>query len=225
MKVLANNFVYLSNIESSILQNLRYASSDNFVGCKINGYNANKVIVKEKAALRLKDVQKYLINKGYTLVIYDAYRPRTAIQHFIKWSQNDDISTKKYYYPTLDKKTLFAKGYISLKSDHCKGYTFDHTIMPLQSSLKKISISERILKNGDKISFLDDGTLDMGTSFDCFHEASHHNSDLISEVAKNNRKILESTMQKFGFSTIASEWWHYTLSDVDDAEDYDFPIE
>lgn len=225
MKVLANNFVYLSNIESSILQNLRYASSDNFVGCKISGYNANKVIIKEKAALRLKDVQKYLMGKGYTLVIYDAYRPRTAVQHFVKWSQNDDISTKKYYYPTLGKKTLFTKGYISLKSDHCKGYTFDLTIMPLQSSLKKISISERILKNGDKISFLDDGTLDMGTSFDCFHEASHHNSDLISETAKNNRKLLESTMQKFGFSTIDSEWWHYTLFDVKATEDYDFPIE
>lgn len=225
MEFLTNNFVYLSEIEPSILQNLRYASSDNLIGHNLRGYNANKVILKEKAALRLKDVQKYLLGKGYTLVIYDAYRPQRAVQHFVEWSQNNDISTKNYYYPTLDKKILFAKGYISLKSNHCKGYTVDLTIMPIQSSLKRISVSERLLKNGDKISFLDDGTLDMGTSFDCFHEASHHNSDLISEASKDNRKILEDTMRKFGFSTIDVEWWHYTLSDIDGTEDYDFPIE
>ena len=101
MKTLANNFVYLSDIEPSIVQNLRYASSDNLVGCKINGYNANKVIIKEKAALRLKEVQKYLMQKGYTLVVYEAYRPQRAIQHFVEWSQNDDLSTKKSLLPDL----------------------------------------------------------------------------------------------------------------------------
>ena len=219
------DFVYLSDIDPTIKQSVRYATSENFTGQKVDGYNAEKIIIKREAALRLKKVQEYFQTKNYTLVIYDAYRPQRAIQNYITWAENSDISTKEHYYPTLDKSVLFEKGYICKTSNHCKGYTADLTIMDLNSSLHAIKISTRILKNSEKISFLDDGTLDMGTSLDCFHEASHHGSDLISNKAKINRKLLEDTMDKFGFTTIESEWWHYTLKGTENSEDYDFPID
>lgn len=224
-KLLDADFVYLSDIDPTIKQSVRYATSENFTGQKVNGYNSEKIIIKREAALRLKKVQEYFVEKNYTLVIYDAYRPQKAVQNFIIWAGNSDISTKERYYPTLDKNVLFEKGYICKTSDHCKGYTADLTIMNLKSSLHAVKMSTRILKNNEKISFLDDGTLDMGTSFDCFHVASHHGSNLISDTAKTNRKFLEDTMDKFGFTTIENEWWHYTLQGTENSEDYDFSID
>lgn len=221
----SNDFVCLSDIDPSILQSVRYASQENFVGEKIKGYKPNKIILKRKAAQQLKKVQDYLKENGYTLVVYDAFRPKRAVQHFFEWSKNKDISTKQHYYPNLSKERLFTDGYISARSNHCKGYTVDLTIMKLGSTLQKISISEKVLKTGEKISFLDDGTIDMGTSFDFLHVASHHDSDLINESAQKNRKILKDAMLKFGFSAIQHEWWHYTLKDTETMEDYDFPIE
>ncbi len=222
---LSHDFVYLSDIDSSILQSVKYAAQENFVGEKIRGYNSSKIILKRKAAQQLKKVQDYFKEYGYTLVVYDAFRPQRAVQHFIDWSKNKDISTKPYYYPSLSKEKLFIDGYISARSDHCKGYTTDLTIMKLGSSLQKISISEKVLKTGEKILFLDDGTIDMGTSFDFLHESSHHDSDSIKESAQKNRKTLKDAMLNFGFSAIQNEWWHYTLKNADTMEDYDFPIE
>ena len=222
---LKNDFVYLSDTDSSILKSIRYASRYNLTGEKVRGYNAEVIIIKKQAAEQLKKIQAYLKNQGYSLVIYDAYRPKRAVKHFLEWAENNDISAKRFYYPTIDKKNLISQGYISPYSNHCKGFTVDLTLMKIGSNLHKISVSERILKNGDKISFLDDGTLDMGTSFDCFHAASHHDSDLVSKEALSNRKILKDAMLKFNFSELYNEWWHYTLQGTYDAEDYDFPIE
>lgn len=226
MSLLADaDLLELSEIDPTIKQSPRYATNENFTGKKVDGYNVKKIVIKRKAALKLKQVQEYFQKYGYTLVIYDAYRPKRAVKNFVRWSKNKDISTKKRYYPTLDKSVLFEKGYICETSSHCKGYTADLTIMQLGKPLQEVNIKERTLKNKEKISFLDDGTVDMGTSFDCFHEASHHNSDLVNEVAQKNRKFLEDTMHKFGFTTIKEEWWHYTLKDTDSSEDYDIPIE
>ena len=59
---------------------------------------------------------------------------------------------------------------------------------------------------------LDGEELDMGTDFDYFGKKAYHdNTDLPEEVLKN-RKILRETMEKHGFWSIRTEWWHYNLS-------------
>ncbi|MDY8134717.1 M15 family metallopeptidase [Aquimarina sp. 2201CG5-10] len=53
--------------------------------------------------------------------------------------------------------------------------------------------------------------LDMGTPFDHFgKEASHSYTKLSKEVIAN-RKLLRGTMEKYGFKTIRTEWWHYNF--------------
>ena len=225
-KVLPNSFVYLSSIDPTIQKSIRCASTENFSGNVVRGYeNAKDVIIKEKAARQLKEVQAYMRSQGYTLVIYDAYRPRRAVEYFVEWSKNSDASTRDRYYPTLEKGVLFENGYISKTSSHCKGFTADLTIMPLGAKLHNVVISKRTLKNGEEISFLDDGTVDMGTSFDCFHEASHPDSELVTPEQQANRKILRDAMLKNGFEPLETEWWHFTLAKRDTDEAYDFPVE
>ena len=148
MSLLADaDLVELSEIDPTIKQSPRYATNENFTGKKVDGYNVKKIVIKRKAALKLKQVQEYLQKYGYTLVIYDAYRPKRAVKNFVRWSKNKDISTKKRYYPTLDKSVLFEKGYICETSSHCKGYTADLTIMQLGKPLQEVNIKERTLKN------------------------------------------------------------------------------
>ncbi len=59
---------------------------------------------------------------------------------------------------------------------------------------------------------LEDEELDMGTDFDFFGKRAYHdNLDLPQEVL-DNRKLLKETMEKYGFWSIRTEWWHYNLS-------------
>ncbi len=58
---------------------------------------------------------------------------------------------------------------------------------------------------------LDGNPVDMGTDFDFFgHKAYHDNTSLPKEILQN-RKILKETMEKHGFWSIRTEWWHYNL--------------
>lgn len=52
--------------------------------------------------------------------------------------------------------------------------------------------------------------LDMGTPFDFFGKEAHHGYAAHSDAVKRNRWILKSTMEKHGFGSIRTEWWHYS---------------
>lgn len=205
-------FVYLKDIDSSIIQSVRYYSTENFLGKRVNGYEANTIICSHELAVKLKSINTNLKSQGYKIVVYDAYRPQMAVSHFASWaSEAADILTKNDYYPTLDKSTLFDLGYISKRSAHSRGSTVDLTIMKITNDLSNITRSVRQLGNGEEIPFLDDNTLDMGASFDLFHDVSHHDTPLISKEHHNNRNILRNIMKAHGFKEYSKEWWHYVL--------------
>lgn len=220
------NFVYLKDIDPTIIQSVRYATKNNFVGQVINSYNIAEVILTRVAAEALKDVQTYIKTEGYSLVVYDGYRPQTAVNHFINWSQSFNESHKDLYYPTIDKQAVFSLGYVAKKSGHSRGSTVDLSIVKLDEKLHDIEISEKTLSDGSKIQFLDDGTVDMGSSFDLLHPASHHNSQLITEEYLTRRNFLKKAMEDHGFRSYDKEWWHYTLNNEPYPDTYfDFPIE
>ncbi|MFV5699942.1 M15 family metallopeptidase [Flavobacterium sp. ZT3R17] len=56
--------------------------------------------------------------------------------------------------------------------------------------------------------------LDMGTSFDYFGVEASHNYLNVSEDVKANRELLKRIMNKNGFNSFDSEWWHYNLRSV-----------
>jgi D-alanyl-D-alanine dipeptidase len=187
---LPEGFVYLDEVIPTAQYEIRYYGDNNFVGKRIDGYKVPLAIFSRTAATALKAVSEELETKGYHLKIYDAYRPQTAVNHFVRWSQNAaDIKMKQQYYPLLDKRNLFSLGFISKKSGHSRGSTIDLTIVDKET--------------GDDI--------DMGSPYDFFGDISFYDTTLINKTQKANRAILKAAMVKHGFKPYSKEWWHFTL--------------
>ena len=190
-----NGFVYVKNLIPDLIEDLRYAGNNNFMGEPATGYQANRVILSRQAATALKAAADEFRKLGYVIKIYDAYRPQSAVDHFVKWSKTSDQRNKADYYPTLSKPALFPR-YIASKSGHSKGSTIDMTIC-----------------------YKDTGKeVDMGSHFDYFGKASHtmflgkYNGGEVTKAHQQNRLLLQRVMKKHGFKPYSNEWWHFTLN-------------
>ncbi|MBV6647555.1 MAG: M15 family metallopeptidase [Cyclobacteriaceae bacterium] len=184
-------FVYVDDVIPDIAIELRYYSNNNFVGDTIDGYLNERLIISQAAATALLKVQKDLKEIGLKLKIFDGYRPQKAVNHFVRWAQNlPDTSMKSRFYPNVDKSNLFKLGYIASKSGHTRGSTLDLTIIDQKTGVE----------------------LDMGGPFDFFGPISHHSYQNLSPIQLSNRKLLKSTMLRYGFRSYSKEWWHYTLN-------------
>ena len=116
---LPNNFVYLKDIDPTIVQELRYAGYHNFIGRPIAGYNAAECILTKPAALQLAKVQQTLKVMGYSLKVYDCYRPQIAVDDFITWSEQSQLQQmKREFYPRINKADFFKLGYVAKRSGH-----------------------------------------------------------------------------------------------------------
>lgn len=205
-------FVELSEIDPTIMTSLRYITKENFLGTPVDGYKKDCVVMTKQAAQAIKKVQQEVKKDGYCLVVYDAYRPQIAVDHFVKWSQDvADQKRKDQYYPRVNKASAFELGYIARRSGHSRGSTVDLTLIKDGKELHEIEAKERKLLDGCKFKFLDDGTVDMGSSFDLFDLASHPYSNIVQKKFRKVREYLINIMKKHGFKCSQVEWWHYTL--------------
>lgn len=206
--VLPAGFVYLKDIDPTIIQDVKYFTHDNFIGRPIKGYAAAECILTKEAALALSKLQQTLLPQKLSLKVYDCYRPQTAVDDFIAWSQDaSDQKMKQEYYPRVDKADFFKLGYIAAKSSHTRGSTVDLTIVHLS------------VNNAKPIDMI------MGTNFDFMDELSHPlNSDILEEE-KHNRMFLRTMMQEAGFEPYDKEWWHFTFKNEPYPDTYfDFPV-
>lgn len=185
--MLPEEFCYLENIPYDI----RYATSNNFIGRPLEGYKANKCVVSQAVANALVMAQEKATPQGYSLLIFEAYRPLKTLEDIIQWTFTEDISEKQRFYPDIDKDQLFNLGYIALRSTHTRGAAVDVTL------IDPTTMQE----------------LDMGTEFDFFGDSSHTASNKVSALAQKNRKILLAIMSSAGFVNYEKEWWHFTLKD------------
>lgn len=227
----SKGFVYLHEIDPTILISLRYQDNENFVGKPVEGYKKPVVIMTKSTAEALKKVQDDVKKDGYKLVVYDAYRPQQAVNHFMRWSKDvEDQAKKTYYYPRINKADVFELGYVAERSGHSRGSTVDLTLIKEGENLHAVQEKDRTLLDGYTIKILDDGTVDMGSSFDLFDTASHYENNLIEEKFKKLRTYLKNVMEKYGFRNSAEEWWHFTLRNESfpanqDASYFNFVIE
>lgn len=200
----SSNFVLLSDAVPDAILEIRYYSTYNFVGKRIAGYEEPIALITKEAAKRLKEVSDELIEKGYRLKIYDAYRPQMAVNNFVEWSKDvNDIKMKKYFYPDLDKSVLFPQMYIMEYSGHTRGSTVDLTLFDMNTEKE----------------------VDMGGTFDYFGEESHPDYKGITDEQYKNRMILREAMLSHGFKPLETEWWHFTLEDEPYKDTYfTFPI-
>ena len=202
---LPEGFVYVTDVIETAQLDIRYYSGYNFVGTRINGYNAPTAILTVEAAEALKKAADILDEQGYYIKVFDAYRPVRAVEHFVLWAQDlDDQKMKAEFYPEVDKALLFDLGYIALRSGHSRGSVVDLTLV------YKDTLDE----------------VDMGSSFDFFGPISHHGTDLITPEQEANRNILRDAMVAAGFEPYPEEWWHYRLIDEPYTDTYfDFPVD
>ena len=191
--VLPDGFVHLDEVIPDIVIDLRYATENNFVGQRIDGYPHGHAILAAPAAVALKEVQAALRPFGLGLKVFDAYRPQRAVNHFVRWGMDlGDQQAKPDYFPNVAKEDLFKEGYIAGRSSHSRGSTVDVTIVYREA--------DRTVRE-----------LDMGSRFDFFCPISWPDSHEVTPQQRANRAPLQSAMKAQGFVPYAREWWHFTL--------------
>ena len=207
----SSDFVMLAEAVPDAILEIRYYSTYNFVGQRIDGYEEPTALLTRQAADSLKVVSDEVKQMGYRLKIYDAYRPQKAVDHFVRWAKDiPDTLMKHFFYPDLTKDVLFPQKYIMEKSGHTRGSTLDLTLFDMETEKE----------------------LDMGGTFDWFGPESHpdfcgnpETGEFTGDNSKSpvgrtitpqqfaNRMILRRVMLKHGFVPMDTEWWHFTLKD------------
>ncbi|WP_367606407.1 M15 family metallopeptidase [Legionella sp. W05-934-2] len=205
-------FVYLQNIAPDIKQDMRYATNNNFVGRPIAGYQSGVCILTKPAAVALRKAQKLAKKMGYSLKVYDCYRPKWAVDDFYHWSQNHlSNAYQPAFYPRVRKNQLFQKGYIARYSGHSRGSTVDLTLI-LANEPKHQPHLRAIKRCYDStLAYLNDNSINMGTRFDCLDPSAHFHYARQSKEQLSNRKRLRKIMRQAGFKPYHKEWWHFTL--------------
>ena len=199
-------FVDISRIADNIRTDIRYFGENNFVGRRIDGYRRPLALLTEEAAKAIKTASASLKEKGFGLVVFDAYRPQKAVDCFVRWAKDEqDDKMKPLFYPDMDKAKLFSLGFISPQSSHSRGSTVDLSLFSLETS-----------KN-----------IDMGSDFDFFGEISRSDCrEMLTDKQFENRQLLKSAMTEAGFDPLPEEWWHFTLRDEPYPDTcFDFDIE
>jgi D-alanyl-D-alanine dipeptidase len=183
----------VTDVDPTVRLDIRYAGSDNFLGRPVDGYEAPRCLLSEPAARALSAVQTDLRMGGFSLLVFDCYRPQRAVDQFLRWAgEPADPAVAQVWFPRVAKSRLVSQGYIAARSAHTRGSTVDVTVVQLDSW------------GGGQ-------PLDMGTSFDFFDPRSRTESTEVSTEARANRRLLRDAMARRGFRNLPQEWWHYTL--------------
>lgn len=212
----SSDFVNITDVVPDVILEIRYYGTYNFVGSRIDGYLQPTALLTRRAADSLRAVSDDVMEQGYRLKIYDAYRPQMAVDHFVRWAADvNDTAMKAYFYPQVDKSLLFELEYIMAKSGHTRGSTVDLTLFDMRTEKE----------------------VDMGGTFDWFGSESHpdcggdpetgiyRQNDTLTAQQFENRMVLRRAMLRHGFKALDSEWWHFTLRDEPYTNTYfTFPV-
>ena len=200
----ASGFVVLTDVVPDVILEMRYFSTYNFIGRRIDGYQEPVALCTREAALALKRASDVLRAKGYRLKVFDAYRPQCAVDHFMRWVKASSDTAMKYsFYPDIPKSQILPQSYLARHSGHSRGSTFDLTLFDDHEGRE----------------------VDMGGPFDFFGEKSHYTYINITETQRRNRRILRVAMVAAGFKPLPHEWWHFTLRNEPYPNTYfNFPV-
>jgi D-alanyl-D-alanine dipeptidase len=199
-----DDFVFVDEFVPGIRWDAKYATWDNFTGKPVEGYLANRIVGTRALCTALDRARERAATMGFGLLLWDGYRPQSAVDCFVRWSgQPEDGRTKSRHYPNIDRAEMFDRGYVAAKSGHSRGATVDLTLF-----------------------HLDTGELAaMGGDHDLMDVISHHGAPGTTPVEARNRRHLAAIMEACGFASYDREWWHYTLKDEPYPDTYfDFPI-
>jgi D-alanyl-D-alanine dipeptidase len=226
---LPEGFVHLRDFAPSIRQDMRYFGNHNFIGRPIDGYLAPECILTRPAAEALAAVQEDVAADGLRVKVFDCFRPRQAVSHFVRWSQDTaDQPMKTEFYPNVDKSDFFRLGYVAERSGHSRGSTVDLILEPADAgpmSTEAGGDRPLVACTAPLAERFPDSPLDFGTGFDCMDPRSHPDNTEVPPAAQANRARLTRVMERHGFRGLPEEWWHFTLVAEPFPDTYfDFPV-
>jgi D-alanyl-D-alanine dipeptidase len=196
-------FVDAAAVVPGLVVDMRYFSTNNFVGERIDGYERPRCLLTAQAAQALARVQRELSSRELGLKVFDCYRPARAVAHFLRWAKRIDDVKKAEFHPDISKRDLFRLGYLATRSGHSRGSTVDLTLV------RRADRSE----------------LDMGTIYDFAGRQSWIADKTVSVEAQKNRALFAQAMVRGGFRPYHKEWWHFTLVNEPFPDTYfDFPV-
>ena len=223
---LPGDFVFLSDMDPTILQDIRYAGPNNFVGRRLSGYDTAECVVKQSVGLALKRIQQELAKQKLSLKMLDCYRPARASRDMVVWAQNGkETPAERRYNPTLPKKDLFRLGYIAERSQHSTGAALDLTLVDLTADNPAAFDPAKTYADctAPERARAPEGSVDMGTGYDCSDVKSHTLARTITPEQRRWRNTLVAAMAKQGFVNYSKEWWHFSMPGAG-GQAYDFPI-
>jgi D-alanyl-D-alanine dipeptidase len=223
-----DDIVDLKAVAPSMIVDIRYAGRHNFIGHPVPGYDAQECLLTRPAAEGLAAIQFRLSAFGLSLMVYDCYRPQSAVDYFVKWTADPaDTAMQREFYPHLEKSSLLQDGYIASPSSHSRASTVDLTIVPLPRCAIEVYSPGQPLEACDlpQSQRFRDGSLDMGSGYDCFDPRAHLMASGLSGQQRANRMLLATLMGQAGFAGYRYEWWHFTLRNEPYPKTYfDFPV-
>src|SRR5882757_5926141 len=223
---LPGDFVFLRDIDPGIRQDIRYAGANNFMGRPLAGYGAAECVVKREVGLALKVVQRELAGQKLSLKMFDCYRPQRAVADIVAWSKNGtETAAERRYNPAFSKADLFRLGYIASHSQHSTGGALDLTLVDLtaDNSAKFDPAKNYADCTAPAAARAPEGSVDMGTGYDCSDEKGHTAAASITPEQRRWRNLLVAAMARQGFVNYSKEWWHFSLPGAAGFA-YDFPI-
>ena len=186
----ASGFVNIGEAIPDIILEIRYYTTFNFVGERIDGYEQPVALLTREAAEALRAVSDDVMRKGFRLKVYDAYRPQKAVDHFLRWAKDaEDTRMKAFFYPEVEKDRIIPEGYLAEHSGHTRGSTVDLTLLDMRTGRDA----------------------DPGGPFDFVDRLSHPDYPDLTPEQHRIRGILREAMMRHSFQPIPTEWWHYTL--------------
>jgi D-alanyl-D-alanine dipeptidase len=225
-QTLPGGFVFLRDVDPSIIQDIRYAGSNNFVGRPLAGYNAAECVVKRDVGLALKSVQQELARQKRSLKMLDCYRPARAVHDMVVWAQNGrETPAERRYNPAFSKKDLFRLGYIAGHSGHSTGAAVDLTLVDVMADNSAVFDLNKEYADCTAAASAraPEASVDMGTGYDCSDVMAHTAAKSITPAQRRWRNVLVAAMAKQRFVNYAKEWWHFSLPGAGGPA-YDFPI-
>ena len=225
-QTMPGGFVFLRDIDPSILQDIRYAGSNNFVGRPLAGYGAAECIVKRDVGLALKTIQQALAPQRLSLKMLDCYRPARASADMVAWARDGrETPAQKRYNPAFSKKDLFRLGYIAEHSGHSTGAAVDLTLVDLKADNSAVFDPAKTYADctAPASARAPEASVDMGTGYDCADLKAHAAARSITPGQRGWRNLLVAAMAKQGFVNYSKEWWHFSLPGAAGPA-YDFPI-
>ena len=225
-QALPGGFVYLRDIDPTIIQDIRYASANNFVGHPLAGYGAAECVVKRNVGLALKNIQQELAKQKLSLKMFDCYRPQRAVADMVAWSRTGrETAAGRRFNPAIPKQDLFRLGYIASHSEHSTGGALDLTLVDLTADNSAAFDPNKTYADctAPVEARAPEGSVDMGTGYDCTDPKGHTAASSITPAQRRWRNLLVAAMARQGFVNYSKEWWHFSLPGVS-RQAYDFPI-